>query len=314
MICEADRFCGRAKKGGRRARGRWIAVATLLWAAAAAWADTACRAGGDPLYLSCDSALDSEVFAGFRDSLFASLERPIGEIGYCLRRFDEQTADTSALLLHVSYHGSHAAGQPGAVHAALLEVSRFSRLGIREALKHPLVVLDYAPDDPVTFLRVLVRKIVENMRTSYVCHLVVESDPAGVHLRTDRGLEGTAPVEWILPLGEVTLSARRENYLPVDKTLDLSTPGNHRVYLQLGRRRFYHSRWMYGVVGAGLGSAVSYGLCRYYYGQYRALGAEERAATPERFGETFTRAKNLERMSAGLLGVAGLCLSLSFWF
>jgi hypothetical protein len=173
----------------------------------------------------------------------------------------------------------------------------------------------YAGENPATFEAVLVSKIVENMRASYVCHLAVASSPDTVAIATSSGLEGTTPVEWILPLGAtVELSASRERYLSHDREITLDEPGYHTYHIDLTKRRFYHSKLMIPTAVCAAAAGAFYLCDRYYYDQYSSLDQSDFHENPESFEDLYTTALVYERCAQVALALAGVSCTLSFWF
>lgn len=280
--------------------------------------DTAC-AGRHTLYLTSDASV---VESGIEPSgLVASLRGPLEDIDYCIRPLESgalplpDSQQTQSFLMTISARpagGDCDSGLCTEVVVALVRAREASVEAIQAARQRPLAVVPWLAHDPQTSRDVFSRKVVENLRASYLCHLSIESEPAAAEVSASSGLEGTTPVEWIVPVGPLTLEAAAEGYRGFSKELDLSRPGRHNVYLQLERRRFYHSRLMIPTVAFGVAAGVFYGLDRYYYERYRSLGEDDYWNRPGAFGTTFERAKLMERLAGVCAGLAGVSLVLSF--
>jgi hypothetical protein len=293
----------------------------LPQAAKAASAPQDCKAGNQTLFYSPHPLLDAGTTAGFSDSLGRQLREPLGELGYCLQEAGDYRAlaDTSAMAptaenLVLQVQADNASAGSGTILVALLRARELAHGKLAEAFSHPLVTFRYGPGEASSLSNILAKKISENLRSQYVADLLVRSHPAGASVRSSAGLEGVTPVEWVLPLGTVNVTLERKGYLPLAREIDLSAPGRHAYDLQLSKRRFYHSRFIYPTLAAGAISLVALGLENHYYDEYRSLGAQDRKNRPAAFGETFHTAKTYEGIAYTAMGLAWLNLTLCFVF
>ncbi len=197
---------------------------------------------------------------------------------------------------------------------SMLDSPQPSPKKIALAVEHPLVTMLWSEGDSFSFISIMSRKVAENLRTGFLSSLVIESIPADVRVWSSDGLQGTTPVEWVFTPTKVHIEARKKGYLQYSTNIDILNPGNHRLHIQLTKRRFYHSKLIYGALGFGLMALGSYGACTYYYDRYRSLGEADFYSRPENFSDTFNRARQFERAAGVCLGVASCLFALSFRF
>jgi hypothetical protein len=193
-------------------------------------------------------------------------------------------------------------------------VDAWSKAARKRALGAPLLTLPYRPEDLSTFTSVLVRKIIENLRIHYICHLRIQSVPEGVTIRSKSGLEGTTPLEWITPVGRLPITGELEGYEPIKKRIDLSAPGMHTYVLQMRKRQFYHSSFFIPTIVLGVSSAGCFVAERYFYNRYKRLGRADRDGNPDAFGRYFSTAKKLEYATTAGLILTGVSATLCFVF
>lgn len=280
--------------------------------------DPGCGAGGRILFYSPHPLLDGRMPQGFPDSLYAQLRGPARELGYCLEPVKDPRAllDTARLGESLWMQPSvreEAAGSASLV-VALLTVRDLARGILAEAAARPLVALRFSAAEASGLSNIVARKVAENLRSQYVADLLVRSHPPGATVRSESGLEGTTPVEWVLPVGTMQVTLTRPGYIDLHRDIDLSAPGQHTYDLQLSKRRFYHSRFFYPALAAGAMSLASFALENHYYGEYQGLGAVEAKNDPAVFGNTFRAAKNYERLGYTTMGLAWAGLTLCFVF
>ena len=300
-----------------------------------------CGAGRRPLFFYVDPSADRHTPHGFTDRIFLHLKQPLEEIGYCITRFDSALiADTSAgeelvmvlsMRLLISRHEVTRSGEPDsdgvtAMEAALLSdtaadavvsllrVDSWSPRQLRRAAENPLLSLAYNHEELTTFESVLMRKIVENLRTQYICNLRIQSIPDGATIRSNRGLEGTTPLEWIMPVGKLSITGELKGYEPIRRRIDLTTPGMHTYVIEMGKRRFYHSAFFIPSIVFGVSSAACFAVERVYYNNYMNLGREDRENNPDSFERTFNIAKNFERAAGVTLALGVTSFTLCFFF
>lgn len=278
-----------------------------------------CKPGKQLLVFKTEQQFRTYADSAFTDEIFKQLRKELEEIGYCLvRDTTSQIADTSENVSHLLFSFKNlpadldsSATSPELV-VALLENQKTSRTEIQKALDAPLVSFMFDPEDLFSLKAILVKKIAENLRNQYVCHIRIHSSPDKVHISSTTGLDAVTPVEWIQPLGNISVHASREGYEPVQKKIKLTEPGVHTFYLQLGKRKFYHSNFFYPAVTAGLASVVFYSLEHYYYDRYHSLSRKDYSDNPEQFGRTFRKAKTFEYLTLGSILLSGVSLGLSF--
>ncbi|MBD3393558.1 MAG: hypothetical protein GF410_16200 [Chitinivibrionales bacterium] len=293
----------------------YTTVAALLANAGAR--EIECPRGSHVLFYYPDRHIDQTIQQDFSNELREELKEPLAEMGYCLYQppdIEQYRTDTSYaenLVLHTAVRAREGSRL---LLVALIRTGRLGGGNLETALGRPLVEVEFGDVEPGTFRAVAAKKIVENLRTSYVCHLRVESEPDSVYVATKSGLEGVTPIEWIVPLGRVDLTATREDHMPFEKRLVLDSAGYHKVYMELRPRRFYHSRFMYPTLACLVAGGAFYALERYYYDRYQSLGEDDYYNRPGEFGERFDRAKTFERLAGASLGLAAVSLTLSFWF
>jgi hypothetical protein len=313
----------------------------LLTLAAVAGADD-CGTGRRPLFVYADSSAIRAAPDGFISRLIRQLQQPLDEIGYCVLKFspaflsDTTLQDEQVMAISMQYSLTERRGEPlpaveGAHDATgsgqarmvvtLLQITDWSPRQVKRALESPLLTLDYRPEELSTFESVLIRKIVENLRTQYICHLRIQSIPEGATIRSRSGLEGITPLEWITPVGKLSITGELEGYEPLRRRIDLTSPGNHTYVLELGKRRFYHSGFFMPTVLLGIASVGCFAAERIVYNRYERLAKEDRLSAEERaenkpdpFAQTFTIAKNLERAAAVTAGLAGVSFVCCFFF
>ena len=318
----------------------------LLTLVAAAGADD-CGTGRRPLFVYADSSVIRAAPAGFISRLIRQLQQPLDEIGYCMLKFssaflsDTTLQDEQVMVISMQYSMAERRGEPsppaadgaekeprdalGTAQArmvvALLQITDWSPRQVKRALESPLLTLDYRPEELSTFESVLIRKIVENLRTQYICHLRIQSVPEGATIRSRSGLEGITPLEWITPVGKLSITGELEGFEPLRRRIDLTSPGNHTYVLELGKRRFYHSGFFIPTILLGIASGGCFAAERITYDRYEHLAKEDRLSAEERaenkpdpFAQTFTIAKNLERAAAVTAGLAGVSFVCCFFF
>ncbi|MBN1576007.1 MAG: PEGA domain-containing protein [Chitinispirillaceae bacterium] len=300
-----------------------------------------CGPGKRPLFFFADSSVSRFTPKGFNKRLYRQLKQPLKEIGYCItpltRASLSDTAVQEELVMVLSMLISITERQkliPGAgdssgivdsetvslydtsalMVVSLLRVDDWSSRQLKLAKKNPLLTLDYTPEEMSTFESVLMRKIVENLRTQYICHLRIQSVPEGATIRSKSGLEGITPLEWITPVGYLWITGEHEGFEPIRRRIDLSSPGMHTYVIEMGRRRFYHSRFFIPTLLLGASSAACFVVERVYYKKYQELDRDDRGKKPDPFEHNFTIAKNCERAAGVTLALAGVSLTLSFFF
>lgn len=308
-------------------------IATLLFAVAIASAafGAAAQEGGLPWNAGCKTGnqvllyyphplLDAQTVPGFADSLFIQLITPLEELGYCLEmiRNHGTILDTARygdnLVLQTQVEDGRDEAGSGTLLVALLRVRELAGGKLAEALSRPLVSLNFGMGELQGLSSILVKKISENMRRQYVADLFIRSNPPGAMVRAATGLQGRTPVEWVMPLGILPVTLEKSGYLPLHRKMDLSAPGQHSYDLQLVKRRFYHSKFIYPTLAAGAVAVAALALENHYYAEYRNLDEGDLNNRPEAFAQNFRAAKTYERIAYTSFGLAWLSLVLSFTF
>lgn len=302
-----------------------------------------CGSGKRPLFYYTDTLVTNAMPKGFAGRLFNMLHEPLNDVGYCLTRLtrsylaDTTLQDELIMAFSMQYSVTERpinrvdlpdGGSDGSqmeeettlydstsrMVVSLLRVDSWSSRELRLAQETPLLTLVYNPEELAIFESVLMRKIVENLRTQYICHLRILSDPDGVLIRSRSGLEGTTPLEWIIPVGKLSISGELKGFEPIRRRLDLNSPGMHTYVIELRKRRFYSSNLFIPTVVIGGSSAALFVASRVIYAQYERLDKVDRDVDPDLFKRKFTQAKNLERSSGVALGLAAVSFALCFVF
>ena len=302
-----------------------------------------CGAGKRPLYYYYDSTFTRILPRGFNKRLYVQLLQPLEDIGYCLTRYRSTVArDTGAqeelaMCLSVPYsitartvprddgdvtgQGDDSLSVEVADTSARMVVTLVTVRALRSGLGRgrwnrysPLLSLEYHSSEFSTFESVLIRKIIENLRDQYICHLRIQSTPDGATIQSKGGLEGVTPLEWIIPVGKITITGSLDGFEPIRRTIDLSAPGTHNYMLDLRKRRFYHSRFFIPTLVLGGSSVACFAVERYFYSRYEQLGRPDRYRDPDPFERNFNTAKGFERAAVVTGVLAGTSLVLCFFF
>jgi hypothetical protein len=281
------------------------------------WREAGCRAGSRTLFYAAAPQSAARLPAGFADSLWLQLREPAQELGYCLEaaRDPGRLRDTARFgedLYLEAFARDEGGSQAAAV--AALRVRDLARGKLPEAEARPLVSLRFSAAETAGLSSVVAKKVAENLRSQYVAVLLIRSHPEGALVRAAAGPEGATPVEWVLPLGSMQVTLSKPGYLEARRELDLSAPGQHTYELQLAKRRFYHSKFIYPTLAAAALAGTAFALEGHYYGIYQGLGAEDSKSRPAAFGENFRTAKTYERLGYTALGLAWAGLALCFAF
>lgn len=288
-----------------------------------------CGGGKRPLYFYTTPSLSYYLSTAFSDRLLEQLHEPLEDIGYCIMRFDStvlydiDVQDDYIMVIAPDAgfnedtasveHSSYLSAEPSVL-VALVRVDTWSGWEIKKVLKTPLLSLPFNRSELSTFESVLIRKIEENLRKQYICHLSIQSVPEGAKIRTGNGLEGVSPLEWILPMGIVGVTAELEGFKPIHRTIRLKEPGRHTFVLQMNKRQFYNSTFFIPSLVLGGLSIGSYAVTQYYYNLYMHLGKNDRDTNPGSFKHNFDRAKMFEQAAAASAVLGGVSLGLSFLF
>jgi hypothetical protein len=300
-----------------------LAFAWLVFAVSGQPSETppGCAAPKTLLYFFCldDTAWKAATNSLSPDSLSLDLSALLSDLGYCLVPVsspmapERDTGSSRSMLMHVS-----ALRSPPDTNASVIVTLVPARFATQESIaksrERPLVSLSEFKADPLAFRAALIKKIVENLRASYVCQLTIVSSPPGALVSTSTGLSGKAPVEWVLPMETFDLAATKDKYLPYKRKIELSRPGYHEYFISLEQRRFFHSKLTWGTAFFLASGVVCYGIDQYYYSQYRSFGQNDYATRPDAFGNTFMTAQWFERAAFASVVLAAGCFTLSFWY
>lgn len=284
-------------------------------AATCAWTrpDRSCPSQTRPLFYHPEKRVQADLGPNFADSLYSRLREPLNALGYCLTteipgNLDPQSKELGLWVM------AETDASPMRLIATVLPESQRSPQRLAQAWQRPLAELDILPGEALSAASIFSQKVVENLRTQYVAQVAIITVPDSAQIRTDRGLEGISPLEWVLPLGYLNVTVSHPGYQTREISLDLNKPGEHTANLVLNKRRFYHSRFFPYTLGLAASAFGAYLVQNYYYTEYHRLGLEDQRERPERFGELFRTAKTWETVSAYCLAAAGLGLVLSFSF
>ncbi len=287
-----------------------------------------CGDGRPAITLSTESKVRNWSSSALVDSLRPRLALALGRVGYCLAASEtpQDSFSDSSWVLHVLVEpktpsaghfetGSGASpGPAGEFKVAFFRAGEDRQGRLEESLRRQLVSLEFSAGEGPSLSDILIKKIEENLREQYMAHVVLETDPREAKVQASGGLEGKSPVEWIVPLGTLVITAEAENYFPMRKILTLTYPGTHVHHLELKKRRFYHSKFIYPALGLAAASLGAYMLERVYFEDYLNLGESDLRNRPEVFEETFKKAQTLERLKVLSLIGAGGFFGLSFRF
>ncbi len=275
-------------------------------------------AGGKELiFFDFDSSLTNLFPSSFPQELSEQLRSPLSDIGYRLSELNaalspEEENQNHLILLFSLKLKPIAADTQYTIQTDLVKVNISE--GIQRSQSSPFISLSFVSSELSTVKTVLCRKIIENLRTHYVCHLRVHSSPQGVRIRSGTGLEGVTPLEWIVPVGIFTIEGKHKGYEPINHTIEISEPGVHTCYLQLRKRPFYQSRMIIPGAALLLTSAVCFFSERYYFDNYHDLQRDQPSKNSPLLEESYRRAKNFGYLGITSLVLSAVSFSLSFRF
>jgi hypothetical protein len=279
-----------------------------------------CKAGNKPVHFVVNRTLQKNLPLDFSQGMYEELESSLSEIGFCLQTMDstvfKDTTKREELIMYMTTETQLSSNieEGQNLMICLVQVGDWVKGNIEIALTHPLISISYQPEELSTFRTVLVKKILENIRTQYVCHLRIQSNPSGILITSPVGLEGKTPLEWILPFGNLTIKNKTDGYEPFQKRVDLSEPGIHTYFLELKKKQFYNSKFLVPTIIFALASAASYGGERIYYSKYLNLGKGDYLSNPEKFESTYAKASMYERASLITLACAAVSFTCTFVF
>jgi hypothetical protein len=176
----------------------------------------------------------------------------------------------------------------------------------------PLLSLAFSFEDLESIRVIFEKKIVENLRTQYICNLIITSEPVGVQVTSSTGLSDKTPLEWVAPVGKLQIQCTMEGYLPYKKNIPLDRPGMYDYFLQLKKKQISTSKFFMPAIGMGIAAGIGYGFEAYfYYGKYEKL---RKGDDPHSFEMFFNNAKTCETLTFACLSIAASLLCLSIWF
>lgn len=276
------------------------------------------NAGGKELiFFDFDSSLSDLFPSSFPQELSEQLREPLLDIGYRLSELHaalspEDENRNHLILLFSLKPQTTAADTQCTIETDLVKINVSE--GRQRSQSSSFISLSFGSSELSTVKTVLSRKIIENLRTHYICHLRVQSSPQGVRIKSGSGLEGVTPLEWIVPMGIFTIEGKLKGYEPINHTIEISEPGVHTCYLQLRKRPFYQSRMMIPGAALILTSAVCFFSERYYFNNYHDLQKNELEKNSSLLEESYRRAKNFGYMGIASLVLSAVSFSLSFRF
>lgn len=282
-----------------------------------------CPPGKQILWYFPEEKLDEKTRKGFTRGLFSELTGPLSAIGYCLAPFEPHdtsiaNASTSGECLIMGLSLCDVIDDNGAgekdLFVALVKAREWNAAHGDPSVFRTLFSLRHSPNDLTTIQTIFIKKLVENLRTQYICTIAIATDPKGVQITARNGLSDPAPFEWVLPVGTLDIKCSMKKYLPLEKELVFSHPGQYSYFFQLRKRQFYHSGFVYPAVVSAIASGVALGAKYYYYDRYSRLDSIAMVNTPKAFAQTFRKVQICEGISLGSVFLSGVFLGLSFRF
>jgi hypothetical protein len=299
-----------------------MTLAALSMVAAANNSAAQFPSGKQSLWFFTQEKLDAKTYAGFAKDLFTDVRAGLSDIGYDVRNFSASdslmriSGSQDNLCMYIHATDAFNGREPGAA-LLVVDLCKMSELTAAKyglAAFRPLLSLAYAPDDPASFRSIFTKKIVENLRTQYICNVSIASEPSGAIVKTSRGLTDITPLEWIVPVGSLKIRCSMNKYNSLDKELALFKPGSYSYLFQMRKKQFFNSKFFYPAMAFFVSSAVCYYFDSYYYSRYGRLQKVDYYNSPSSFSQQFQNAKNFENASIATL-TSGCCLlGLSFWF
>lgn len=285
-----------------------------------------CPPGKQILWYFPEEKLDEKSQKGFSRGLFAELTAPLSAIGYCLVPFG--THDTvmrasaygECLIMHLflsdanDEQGEETGTGEKELFIALSKTREWNASHGDPSVFRTLFSLRYSPNDLSTIQTIFIKKLIENLRTQYICTIAIATDPKGAHITAQNGLCDPTPFEWVLPVGTLNIQCSMKKYLPLEKELVFSHPGQYSYFFQLRKRQFYHSGFVYPAVATAIASGVALGFKYYYYDRYSRFEDPDRVNRPEVFAQTFRKVRICEGVSLGSIVLSAAFFGLSFRF
>jgi hypothetical protein len=285
-----------------------------------------CPAGKLVLWYHAEPAIDGKTHNGFSNQLFNELSAPLTDLGYCLTMFDKNDTVPFSFLYRenmlmriacIDIRESHApedAKNQRALVVDLISVENFKKGNFEAFPQRPLVSLSFTPEDIGSIRIIFAKKIIENLRTQYICNLMIASEPPGVKVTARSGLSDVTPFEWVVPVGKLDIQCNLKDYITYKKEINMERPGIYNYFLQMKKKQFYYSKFFIPGVGCGVLSAACYCFDNYYYTKYKSYGKTEHDQDPGIFKRTFTTAQTFERLSISFLAASCSFFGLTIWF
>jgi hypothetical protein len=285
-----------------------------------------CPAGTQVLWYFPEERLDEGTSKGFSRGLFSELTAALSSIGYCLTPFNPRDtvvrapAYAECLVMRLYQcdvnddQGEEYGGVEKELFVSLAKTKEWNASAGDSSVFRTLFSLRYFPTDLSTIETIFVKKLIENLRTQYICSIAITTDPKGAQIIAMNGLNDHTPLEWVLPVGTLTINCTMKKYLPLEKELTFSNPGSYSYLFQMRKRQFYHSKTVYPAAVAAIASGIALVYKYYYYNQYNGFRKMEHDNTPEVFAQTFRKVQTCERISLASIILSGAFLGLSFRF
>jgi hypothetical protein len=285
-----------------------------------------CAAGKQVLWYYPEPDIDDNTFSGFSNQLFTELSSPLADLGYCLKKYDKKDTTTHSQanpgnqLMRVaceSLHNSRSlkdGKNQTDLFVHLTSITDLEKGGFNFIPIRPLVSFSFSPEDIGSILIIFSKKIIENLRTEFICNLMISSDPSGVAVSARDGLSDVTPFEWVVPVGKLFIQCKMKDYLTYKKEINMDRPGVYNYFIQLKKKQFYNSKFFIPSIACGLAAAACYGSESYFYSRYENFGKAEHDNNPGIFARTFSTAQAFERLGASFLGIGCFFFGLSIWF
>ena len=283
-----------------------------------------CSRGKQIMWFYPSEKLDVRTAPGFSSQVLNDLKISMEQIGYCLIPYiktdtipdSAQVNENPVLYLFLTETRPNRAPASEVKEPELVVVittlKDANKGSVQLSSLRPLMSISFGAEDIENIRVIFEKKIIENLRTQFICNLTITSDPAGVTVTSLNGLSDVTPLEWVVPVGKLNIQCKRDNYMPYKKDISLNRPGTYNYFLQLKKKQFYNSKFFLPALGMWLAAGVSYGLERYYYYEkYEKLTDPNDEHSFETF---FNTAKTCETVATTCLSLCVSMICLSFWF
>jgi hypothetical protein len=264
-----------------------------------------------------DTTLDSIIFSGFSLALISQLTRNLASSGYSLKPLPRPGSvlimeDSSALVLTVGPR--IASGPEPLLQAFAIPLPAWMSRAADSAFQ-PLAVVPCRRADTAAAPLLVANKIVENLRSRFICRLTVNSVPPQAEVKSAAGLNGVCPADWNVAFGIIDITARKKGYLPATIRLHLSEARNpDTATISLVKRMPYHSAAFIPAIAFATVSAALYGCEYYYFQKYSRLDENDLKNNRDAFGAAFSIAQTCEYGAGISLGLAGVLFVVTFFW